>query len=126
MTVQIPARILLVDDEAMIRLTLAALLQRRGYAVETATNGEEALSCLTKRRFDLLLIDLKLPGMNGLVVAQHAHKSQPSVPILFLTGSSDFNGMSVEEQVGYFDYILKTASPEEVLERVRSAIVQYA
>jgi DNA-binding response OmpR family regulator len=116
------ARVLIVDDEAPIRLTLEAILRRTGYSVTTAANGEEATDWLMQSSFDLLLIDLKLPGMDGLTFARTAQQSQPSAAILFITGSSDFKGVTVEEQVGHFDYILKTASPQEVMDRVASIL----
>ena len=121
---QARARILVVDDESAIRLTVDAVLRRRGYAVATAANGEEALGWLMQRAFDLVLVDLRLPGMNGLEFARCAQRCQPAVAILFLTGSSDFNGVPVEMQVGHFDYVLKTASPEEVLEAVANVLDQ--
>ena len=117
-----PARVLVVDDEAPIRLTLEAILRRVGYTVTTAANGEEATGWLMQSVFDLLLIDLKLPGMDGLTFARAAQECQPAAAILFLTGSSDFKGATVEEQVGHFDYILKTASPSEVVDRVTFAL----
>jgi CheY-like chemotaxis protein len=117
------ARILVVDDEAAIRLTLDVLLRRVGYTVTTAANGEEALAWLMQSPFDLLLVDLGLPGTNGLKVAQYAREYYPSAVVLFLTGSSDFNGIPIEEQEGHFDCILKTASPQEVLDRVASALL---
>ena len=117
------ARVLVVDDEAAIRLTLDLLLRRAGYTVTTATNGEEAIAWLIERPFDLLLIDLGLPGISGLKVARYAQKYHPSTVVLFLTGSSDFGSMPIEEQVGHFDYILKTASPQEVLDRVASVLL---
>lgn len=122
MVEQVPARVLVVDDEAAIRLTMDALLRRKGYDVATAANGEEALGWLMQRAFDLVLIDLRLPGMNGLEFARYAQRCQPNTAILFLTGSSDFNGLPVEAQVGHFDYLLKTASPEEVLNSVTAVL----
>jgi CheY-like chemotaxis protein len=92
------ARVLVVDDEAAIRLTLDMLLRRVGYSVTTATNGEEALAWLMQRPFDLLLLDLGLPGMSGLKVAHYAQEYHPSAVVVFLTGSSDFNGVPIEEQ----------------------------
>jgi len=123
-----PARILVVDDEAVIRFTLDTILRRVGYTVTTAADGEQALACLVQRPFDLLLLDLDLPGISGLNVAQHAQEHHPSAVVVFLTGHSDFNRLSIGEQVGHFDYILKTASPHEVVDRVASALhtVQYA
>ena len=122
MVKQEPAQILLVDDEAGIRVTLGTLLQRSGYHVTAAANGEEALGWLMQRSFDLLLIDMKLPGMDGLTFAQLAQKCQPSTTIVFISGSSDVAGGQVEPQVDYFDYILKSASPQEVLERIAAAV----
>lgn len=112
------ARVLVVDDEDAIRLTLDLLLRRRGYDVTTAANGEEALMWVMQHRFDLLIVDLKLPGIDGLEVARGVQAWQPSAKILFLTGQSDFTGSSLGELIGHFEYILKTAHPTTVLERV--------
>jgi two-component system OmpR family response regulator len=120
---QEPARILVVDDEAVIRLTLDLILQRAGYIVTTAANGEEALAWLVQSPFDLLLLDLGLPGISGLNVAHYAQEHHPSTVVLFLTGSSDFANLPIEEQVGHFDYILKTASPQAVVDRVAFALL---
>src|SRR5437867_7955282 len=81
-----PARILMVDDEAAIRLTLGALLQRAGYDVTPAENGEEAVALLERQAFDLLLVDLKMPGMDGMQVAAEARARQPDIAIIVLTG----------------------------------------
>ncbi len=116
------ARILIVDDEAAIRLTMDMLLRRHGYSVATATSGEEALALIAQQPFDLLLLDLKMPGLSGLEVAQRAQHLQPAPAILILTGSSAIEGALDEPGVGKFNYIVKTASPEAVLERVAAAI----
>jgi two-component system response regulator HydG len=117
------SHILIVDDEAVICLTLDLLLRRVGYTVTTAANGEEAIAWLMQCPFDLLLIDLGLPGISGLTVAHYAQQYHPSTAVLFLTGSSDFTGLPITEQVGHFNYVLKTASPQEVLARVASALL---
>jgi DNA-binding response OmpR family regulator len=116
------ARILIVDDEAAIRLTMDMLLRRHGYTVVTATSGEEALALIAQQPFDLLLLDLKMPGLSGLEVAQRAQSLQPAPAILILTGSSAIEGALDEPGVGGFNYIIKTTSPEAVLERVAAAI----
>lgn len=112
------ARILVVDDEAMIRLTLEMLLRRRGYAVTIASIGAEALALIEQQPFDLLLLDLKMPGMSGIEVAQRARALQPAAKILILTGSSQIEGVVNEPHDEQFEFMLKTASPQEVLERV--------
>jgi DNA-binding response OmpR family regulator len=116
------ARILVVDDEAAIRLTMNMLLRRNGYTVTTAARGEEALGLLAQHSFDLLLLDLKMPGLSGLEVAQRARDIQPAAAVLILTGSSAIEGALDEPNVGEFSYIPKTASPEVVLERIAAAI----
>jgi CheY-like chemotaxis protein len=116
------ARILVVDDEAAIRLTMNILLRRNGYVVTTAESGEQALAVIAQQPFDLLLLDLKMPGLSGLEVAERAKSIQPAVAILFLTGSSAIEGALDSPGVGGFNYIIKTASPEEVLEHVAAAI----
>lgn len=117
-----PARILVVDDELPIRTTLSALLQRRGYEVTVAANGEEALDLIHQRPFDLLLLDLKMPGLSGMDVAHRARELHPDAAILILTGHGSLESALDGLRLGVFDYMLKTASPQEVLERVTTAL----
>lgn len=115
-------QILLVDDEAAIRVTTAALLQRRGYTVVSAASGEEALEILNQQVFDLLLLDFRLPGINGLDLAQHARALLPTAIIMIITGQSNLNGAPENLRVSGFEYMLKTASPQEVLERIAALL----
>src|SRR6266571_4405523 len=73
------ARILLVDDEASIRLTLGALLERAGYDVTSAESGEQAVQLLERQPFDLLLTDLKMPGIDGMQVVAAAKQRHPDI-----------------------------------------------
>lgn len=122
MTQHPSARILLADDEAAIRFTMEILLRRQGYTVTTATNGTEALALIEQQPFELLLLDLKMPGRSGLEVAQRARDLQPAAAVLILTGSTRIEGAPDEEGLDQFDYILKTSSPREVLERVAAIV----
>lgn len=117
-----PARILIVDDEAAILFTMEAMLQRRGHSVTAAASGEEALQLIAQSSFDLLLLDLKMPGMSGLDVAYRAREIQPEVSILFLTGSSPIEGAVDDLDLHHFDYVIKTAAPQDVLARVAEAL----
>src|ERR687884_119905 len=83
---QTPARILVVDDETPIRVTMSDMLRRRGYDVVAAASGEEALALLHQRPFDLLLLDLRMPGLSGLDIAQRARELHPDAAIIILTG----------------------------------------
>ena len=116
------ARILVVDDEDAIRLTLDTMLRRRGYAVTTAGSGAEALTLIDQQPFDLLLLDLMMPGLSGLDVARHAREQQPTAAILILTGSSSIGEGADMRELAEFAYLLKTASPQEVLDRVAAAV----
>ena len=120
------ARILLVDDEASIRLTLGALLQRCGYDVTSADGGEQAVQLLERQGFDLLLTDLKMPGIDGLQVVAAARQRQPDVAVIVLTGHGSLETAieGLHQQV--FDYLLKTTPPEEVIARVKAGLAARA
>ena len=117
------ARILVVDDEVVIRRTLETLLCRQGYEVWTAADGAEAFGWLRQATFDLLLIDLKLPGgVSGLEIAKGARASQPDAAVLILTGSSELEDSVGDSSVQHFETMLKTASPQDVLDRVAALL----
>ncbi len=116
-----PAQVLLVDDELPIRVTLGDLLRRRGFAVETAANGQEALDLIFQRPFDVMVFDLKMPGMSGIDLAQRAHERQPDAAIIILTGHGSLDSAIEGIHLGVFDYMLKTTPPREVVERVAAA-----
>lgn len=121
---QSPAHILVVDDEEPIRLTMADLLRRRGHDVTTAEHGEAALALIHQRHYDLLLLDLKMPGLSGIEVAKRARARQPEAAIIILTGHGSLDSALDGLHVGVFDYMLKTSSPRDVLERVTAALQQ--
>lgn len=116
-------RILLVDDEAPVRLTLEMLLKRQGYRVATAANGEEAMAWLLQKPFDLVLLDMKLPGASGVDVIRQATEWQPGTPIMILTGSMDMHDHDAPLPHGVA-YMRKTASPQDVLAGVRAALTR--
>jgi DNA-binding response OmpR family regulator len=120
------ARILLVDDEASIRLTLGALLERTGYDVTSADGGEQAVQLLERQAFDLLLTDLKMPGIDGMQVVEAARQRQPDVAIIVLTGHGSLETAidGLHQQI--FDYVLKTSTPEQVIARVKAGLAARA
>lgn len=118
------AHILVADDEAPIRTTLGDLLRRRGYEVTTAENGEAALALLHQRPFDLLLLDLKMPGLSGIDVARRGAELYPDAKIIILTGHGSLDTALDGLHLGVFDYLLKTSSPRDVLARVEAALAE--
>lgn len=120
------ARILIVDDQAAIRLTLGALLQRAGYEVTPAENGPEAIGLLEQQRFDLMLVDLKMPEMDGMQVVAAARLRQADLAIIVLTGHGSLETAVEGLHLGIFDYLLKTAEPARVIERVKVGLAERA
>lgn len=121
-----PARILIVDDEKNIRLTMSAMLQRVGYTVVTAEGGAEAIEVLNRERFDLLLVDLKMPTVGGMRVIEVARSLDPDIVIIVLTGHGSLDTAVEGIHYGIFDYLLKTTQPAQVIERVESGLAASA
>lgn len=102
-----PKRILVVDDDPDIRQVLLDRMSSFGYVVETAVDGREALDTLRQGRFDGMLLDMRMPEMEGLEVLQRTHDSHPAMPVVMVTATS------VKEQVaqamagGACAYLLK-------------------
>jgi two-component system alkaline phosphatase synthesis response regulator PhoP len=114
-------RILVVDDEASILQLLTYNLTRAGYEVVTATNGEEALQLAKSQPFDLILLDLMLPGMDGFEVCKEIRKSS-AVPILMLTARGEEIDRVIGFEIGADDYVTKPFSPRELLGRVKAIL----
>jgi DNA-binding response OmpR family regulator len=121
-----PERLLIVDDELNIRTTMKALLERAGYDVTSAAGGREALELLDNNTYDLLLVDLKMPGIDGMQVVAHARSVQPTLAIIVLTGHGSLDTAIEGMRHSIFDYLLKTSEPAQVLERVRAGLATHA
>lgn len=116
------ARILIVDDEEIARLTLAEILRLEGYEIEAVDNGEAAVDVLRSQPFDVMVLDLKMPGMGGLEVLEQVVDSLPELKVVVLTayGSKDSAIQAIRYRV--HDYLEKPAEPERVLEAISSAL----
>lgn len=112
-------KILVVDDEPQIVKVLQLYLDRAGYQVVTAGDGNEAISVFDKQRPDFLILDLNLPGMDGLDVCKTIRKDS-NVPILMLTARVEEADRLVGLELGADDYVVKPFSPREVVARVRT------
>jgi DNA-binding response OmpR family regulator len=99
--------ILVVDDEAEIRELVGEFLQRRGYQIKTAANGEEGLSLIRQSPPDLALLDIYMPGMNGVELLRQISKSHPSVGVIMLTASQDEPLLKAALDLGAFDVLSK-------------------
>jgi len=110
-----PPRILLVEDEPNMARTLAKNLERAGYAVEHATEGQAALARLAEEPFDVVLTDLKMPGMDGMTLLRELHDRHISTAAIVLTGFGTIESAVEAMKLGAADYLIKDARPQEVL-----------
>jgi DNA-binding response OmpR family regulator len=115
------ARILLVDDEHSIQTLLSYPLRKEGYEVVQATDGADALSRFAEQQFDLVVLDLMLPKIDGLEVCRRL-RSSSSVPIIMLTAKSDEIDKVVGLELGADDYITKPFSVREFSSRIKAAL----
>jgi DNA-binding NtrC family response regulator len=107
-------KILIVDDELILRESLAGWLQRDGHAVDTASSGEEALEKLKEARFDIMLVDIKMEGISGLDVLQHVKENDPDVAIVMITAYGSIPTAIEAMKNGAYDYMLKPFDPNEL------------
>jgi DNA-binding response OmpR family regulator len=120
------ARIMIVDDEAAERISLAEILRLEGYEVATASSGEEALSLLKRSSpFDLMVLDLKMPGIDGLEVTEAVKEQSPNTAIILLTAFGTLETAIQAIRKGAHDYLLKPAAVLEILESVRTGLEKH-
>src|SRR6516225_5535313 len=113
------AAILIVDDEPLIRSTLAEYLTQEGFAVETCANAEEALQAGAARRFDAALCDVQLPGLDGLELLDRLLKLNPEMFVLLITAYATVENAVEAFQRGAHDYLMKPILLDEVLGKIR-------
>jgi len=114
-------RVLVVDDEPMVRDVLARYLEKEGFGVETAEDGERALAVYEATRPDLVLLDLMLPKLDGLEVFRRI-REQAATPVIMLTAKGEETDRVVGLELGADDYVTKPFSPREVIARVRAVL----
>ena len=114
-------RLLLVDDENDFRRTVAKRLAKRGIVPEQAANGKECLSILEKRPFDVVVLDVKMPGMDGIEVLHHIKNSYPKTEVIMLTGHATTQNGVDGIKTGAFDYLSKPIELEHLLSKIKQA-----
>ncbi len=114
--------ILLVDDEKNIRLTLSQSLEPLGLPIQTAVNGEEALQKIQEAEFGLLLLDLKMPGMDGMDVLRRVRERWPAMPVIIITAHGTIESAVDAMKIGAVDFIQKPFSPREIRELVTKVL----
>ena len=118
-------RILIIDDEASIRESLETLLTLEGYNVETAIEGESGLDQIDRATYDLVLLDLALPGKNGLEVLHLIRERHPDLPVIMITAFGTVDNVVEAIRTGAQNFVQKPWDNEKLLADIRSAIARY-
>lgn len=114
-------KVLIVDDEVAFANTLAQRLQIRDLKVSTAYNGEQALSKLKEEESDVIVLDLKMPGMHGMEVLQEIKKVYPNIQVIMLTGHGTDKEEEEARKLGGFDFLKKPADIDTLEHKIKAA-----
>lgn len=119
--VKIPTRILIVDDEKDFVEMLSLRLKETGEKATPAYSGKECLDILEKEDFDVVILDIRMPGMDGIEVLKEIKKRFPLLEVIMLTGHGTTESAVQGMKLGAFDYLLKPADFEELQEKLEGA-----
>jgi DNA-binding NtrC family response regulator len=114
-------RVLLVDDEEEFVSALSERLMLRGIEVESALNGEEALAIMVEKEFEVVILDVMMPGLGGLEVLRQIKTTHPNTQVILLTGHGATREGIEGMRLGAFDYLIKPVDIEEMLEKMKEA-----
>ena len=116
------SKILVVDDEENIRNLLCETLRLVGFKPTAAKNGNEAISCLRKENFDIILLDINMPFLNGFQTLERIRQSSTSIPVIMLSARADKEDVIAGLRDGADDYIAKPFNIEEVITRIQTVL----
>ena len=114
--------ILIIDDEATLRQSLARILQQAGFETTTAENADQGLAFIDTTAFDLVFMDLRMPGIAGLDALKLIHNNYPNLPVVLFTAQPDLNSAVEALRNGATDYLLKPLKPQIVIENAQKII----
>lgn len=114
-----PGHILIIDDDSSVRQTLTRVLERAGFQVSSAGDGEEALERISSEMFHLIYLDIRMPGMDGLDVLKEIRKMNPEISVILLTAHASLNSALEAIRLGAKDYLIKPIDPEVFVAQTR-------
>ena len=115
-------RVLLIDDEVVFLDSMSKVLRARGYHVGVARSGSEGLQELGAREYDVVVLDQRMPGMDGVTTLDQIRKTHPILPIIMLSGHAQMATAVEAMNHGAVDYLLKPAAVDTLSERIRTAV----
>jgi DNA-binding NtrC family response regulator len=120
------SKVLLVDDEVDFTKVLSQRLEARGLEVEIANNGVQALEKIGLVNYDIILLDLRMPEMDGMETLKRLHKERPDLQVVLLTGQGDLKSGVEAMKLGATDFLEKPADIKELMEKIKDAKTQKA
>jgi len=115
-------RILVVDDDPQIARLCIRILEREGYAVQVVTRGQEAIDLLEKERFDLMVVDLKMPGVDGALVLGRGKQLDPDLTVIVMTGYATLDSAVEAMHAGAREFVVKPFGPVELTSTVEKLL----
>ena len=115
------AKILLVDDETDFTDTMSQLLRTRGYRVTAVNGGESAIKALGQEKYDVMVLDLKMPGMDGMATLKEAKKLELFTETLILTGHATVDTALEAIKLGAYDYLTKPCEIDDLVQKIQGA-----
>ncbi len=117
-------RILVIDDEEIVQVSCKRTLVPEGYVVDVATSGKEGLELFEKYKYDLVLIDLKMPGMDGIEILVNIKRQRPEQNVMIMTGYDTVEHIVESISSGAAHYLEKPFTPDTLIERVKEVLGQ--
>ena len=114
-------RVLVAEDEQRISQLLKMYLEREAFVVEVVDNGEAALEIAIKETFDVIILDILMPGMNGFSVLEEIRKTKDT-PVIMLSAKGEAHDLKRGEELGASEYILKPFSPKDVVSKIKGLL----
>ncbi len=115
-------KVLLIDDEVEFIENISEILQLKGYTVAIAANGEEGINAISEDDFDVIVLDLRMPGLSGMDVLRKIMPSRKTAPeVIILTGFASIDSALEGLQLGAFDYMTKPVKIEALVEKISAA-----
>ena len=118
------AKVLVVDDEEVIRDVCSQILEAEGYSVTTATSGKEALSAVSENSLDIIVTDIMMPDMSGLELLEVIKSTNLDVCTVVITGLGTFDMATQSDRLGAREFVVKPFTPDELSEAVRKALAK--
>ncbi|WP_457748938.1 response regulator transcription factor [Sulfurimonas sp.] len=118
-------KLLLLEDDIDYNATITQYLQSLGYVVESYENGEEALDAVYEHNYQLLLLDIRVPGINGYDILKQLRSEGNEIPIIFITSLTDIDNLSIGYELGCNDYIRKPFASKELRYRIEQVLKQF-